>query len=137
MRREKSYNNEFLGCCLTYIQDLHDMIDCMDEELQKTKTDLQEAEHKADFYKEEYENVSSHNINLKSASDSINSRLKSANTLVDHQADIIREVRQLIIDNIVITADTDGNEEMNIIAYKPDVNKIFELLEITDEDYCE
>ena len=135
MRREKS--NEFLGCCLTYIEDLHDMIDCMDEELERTKTDLDRSEHDLSYYKEANAQLAVDNSEKSKELKDLKDRLKGTNTLVDHQSDIINEVRQLIIDNIVISADASGCEETSIIMYPSDVDKIFELLSITEEDYTE
>lgn len=135
MIREKS--NELLGCCFTYIQDLHDMIDCMDEELQRVKTDLDNSEHNLAYFKAVYETTAKDNTSKSNELKDLKDRLKGTNTLVDHQADIINEVRQLIIDNIVISADASGREETSIIMYPSDVDKIFELLSITEEDYTE
>ena len=135
MIREKS--NEFLGCCLTYIQDLHDQIDCIDDELQRVATELDRSEHDLSHYKEANAKMAVDNSEKSKELTELKIRMKSANTLVDHQSDIINEVRQLIIDNIVISADADGNEETSIIMYPSDVDKIFELLSITEEDYTE
>lgn len=135
MIREKS--NEFLGCCLTYIEDLHDMIDCIDEELERVKTDLDRSEHDLAYFKDVYETTAKDNTSKSKELKDLKDRLKGTNTLADHQADIINEVRQLIIDNIIISADVDGCEETSIIMYPSDVDKIFELLSITEEDYTE
>lgn len=135
MIREK--NNEFLGCCLTYIQDLHDMIDCMDEELERVKADLDSSVHDLADIKNVYDTTAKDNTSKSNELTELKNRLKSAYTLVDHQSDIINEVRQLILDNVVISTDADGLEAENIIMYPSDVKKIFDLLNITEEDYTE
>lgn len=117
---------EHVSCYASYIQTLIEEIDAQGDEIQQLKTDVQEMTH-------QYDDAYSQLAEMWCLHD----KLKSADTLIDHQAEIIRKVRQLIIDNIVITADRDGNEEMNIIAYKPDTDKILELLSITEEDYTE
>jgi len=133
----KDGRNELLSCCFSYIDDLSDMVDNLDEELQGIKTDYEALQHNTEAMKGTFDALTKEHEELIKKADTYKKALCSANTCVDNLSEKIDKIRQLIIDNIIISLDSDGNEEVSISALQPDVNKLFELLDITEDDYCE
>lgn len=128
---------DFTKCCLEYMEDLFDMIDDLDEELDRTKAEYQ-LDGRFNAVDEMYHTLRDENEELRKNNESYLKALRSANTCVDNLSDKIGEIRTLIKDCITCACDEDGRE-INFISTNTDdeFKKLMELLEINEDEYLE
>lgn len=118
--------NDFAKECMSHISFLYDTIDSMDEELERQHIDLMATTDDRD-------NMTARYNELKDYPD----KLRKATAALNNMAAKLERIRQLMIDNIIITLDSDGKEQIEIVAYPRDTEDICNILEITEADWCE
>lgn len=129
---------DFTRCCMQYMDDLFDMIDDLDEELSRTKTDYQQLDGRFNAVDEMYHTLRDENEELKKQNESYLKALRAANTCVDNLSDKIGSIREIIKDCITCACDEDGRE-INFVSTNTDdeFEKLMELLEINEDEYLE